>query len=178
MGDNSKGVKDDLEKQVSFLRGLGLKTAVNGAITSTKVKKPITLVKTKCPKPKSVLPVVSSTVSESSPVLVSSTEKNDPVIIIVRAVTLRYGVKEEEIWMENRGVRRISMTRQIVMYLLREVAGFSYPEVGRALHRNYLTVFYGCKVVEERRLQDSVLNKELEELEFQLVPLTKKVENF
>jgi chromosomal replication initiator protein len=65
---------------------------------------------------------------------------------ILLAVARYYGVKADDLKARSRH-KQIVEPRQIAMYLLREDAHLSTPEVGRLLNRDHTTVLHGIKQV-------------------------------
>ncbi len=65
---------------------------------------------------------------------------------------------------------RVTLPRQIAMYLLRHQGRLSYPEIGQRLRRHHTTALYACRRIKIRRGEDSrvaaaldLLEKDLEE---------------
>ncbi len=65
---------------------------------------------------------------------------------ILLAVGRYYGINSDELKGKSRH-KQIVVPRQIAMYLLREDAHLSTPEIGRQLHRDHTTVLHGLKQV-------------------------------
>lgn len=68
------------------------------------------------------------------------------------AVTLvcdAWNVKASELQARNR-TRRYTNPRQVLCYLLHEVVGLSYPEIGRMVHRDHSTVMSNVQAVRRR----------------------------
>ena len=65
---------------------------------------------------------------------------------VLLAVARYYGVKADDLKARSRH-KQIVEPRQIAMYLLREDAHLSTPEVGRMLNRDHTTVLHGIKQV-------------------------------
>lgn len=54
----------------------------------------------------------------------------------------------------RRGPAPLARKRQITMYLAREIANASYPDLGRCFRRDHTTIIYACRVVELRMSWD------------------------
>jgi chromosomal replication initiator protein len=86
----------------------------------------------------------------------------DPEMVI-DVVAKSFDVTKERIMARDRS-RQVALPRQIVMYLLREEAQISLPQIGKALGgRDHTTVMYGCDKVavlleEDARLRRQVVN--------------------
>ncbi len=72
-------------------------------------------------------------------------------IAIELAVTHVFGVAHGAITQDARGARRVSLARQVAMYLAHVSCGLSLTEVGRMFDRDRTTVAHGCLKVEMRR---------------------------
>jgi chromosomal replication initiator protein len=65
--------------------------------------------------------------------------------------------------------RQIALPRQIAMYLMREEANISLPQIGEALGgRDHTTVMYGCEKVTEMLEQDDRLRRQVIEIKERL----------
>ncbi len=68
---------------------------------------------------------------------------------ILKLVALEFNVKASELKSNNR-IRKLTIPRQIAMYLLRKHLLLSFPEIGRILGgKNHTTVLYGVSKVAE-----------------------------
>ena len=65
---------------------------------------------------------------------------------ILTAVARYFGVKTDDLKGRARN-KQIVVPRHIAMYLLREDAHLSSPEIGRLLNRDHTTVLHGLKQV-------------------------------
>lgn len=80
---------------------------------------------------------------------------------IIAAVASHFGVKEDELLGPRRS-RRISLPRQVAMYLLREETGESLPKIGQTLGgRDHTTILYGCERVAELLESDDRLRSQV-----------------
>lgn len=72
-----------------------------------------------------------------------------------KAICSRYGADMRDVYCAARGMAHVCHARQDIMLYLREVVGWSYPAIGRFLHRDHTSVIFGCKQsrqrIEERR---------------------------
>jgi chromosomal replication initiator protein len=80
---------------------------------------------------------------------------------IVRRVADAFGVTVDSIIGRDRS-RQIALPRQVAMYLLREEANISLPQIGDTLGgRDHTTVMYGCDKVAEMLEQDDRLRRQV-----------------
>jgi len=87
---------------------------------------------------------------------------------IVRKVADAFGIPLERILGRDRS-RQVALPRQIAMYLLREEANISLPQIGEALGgRDHTTVMYGCDKVAEMLEEDDRLRRQLIEIKEQI----------
>jgi chromosomal replication initiator protein len=84
---------------------------------------------------------------------------------IQSAVGAHFQVSVEDLVSHQRG-RRVMLPRQIAMYLSRTVASESYPSIAEKFGgRDHATVMHAVRVIEEKRLADSTLNRLVSTLE-------------
>ncbi|MBN1148364.1 MAG: chromosomal replication initiator protein DnaA [Anaerolineales bacterium] len=87
---------------------------------------------------------------------------------IVRRVADSFGVSVESMLGRDRS-RQIALPRQVAMYLLREEANISLPQIGNALGgRDHTTVMYGCGKVADMLESDDRLRRRVIEIKEQL----------
>ena len=87
---------------------------------------------------------------------------------IAHAVCAHFQVEIEDLKGRKR-TRNISLPRQVVMYLARELTNLSLQEIGRWLGgRDHTTVLFGIKKIEERMAQDPRLAQLLDRLKDRL----------
>lgn len=87
---------------------------------------------------------------------------------IVRRVADSFGVSVDSILSRDR-TRQIALPRQVAMYLLREEAHCSLPQIGEALGgRDHTTVMYGCDKVAEMLESDDRLRRQVIEIREQI----------
>jgi chromosomal replication initiator protein len=87
---------------------------------------------------------------------------------VVRTVADVFGVEMDRMIGRDRS-RQVAMPRQIAMYLLREEAHMSLPQIGEMLGgRDHTTVMYGCDKVADLLERDDRLRRQLVEIREQL----------
>lgn len=80
---------------------------------------------------------------------------------VLRAVADVFGVPVERLLSRDRS-REIALPRQIAMYLLREEANVSLPQIGEALGgRDHTTVMYACEKVGDLLERDDRLRRQV-----------------
>jgi chromosomal replication initiator protein len=83
---------------------------------------------------------------------------------VIRAVSDIFGVSEEQLLSRER-TREIALPRQIAMYLLREEANASLPQIGEVLGgRDHTTVMYACEKVGDLLERDDRLRRQVIEV--------------
>jgi len=83
---------------------------------------------------------------------------------VFKAVSSFYDIAIDKIKGESRR-KDLVKTRQITMYILRELVKLSYPAIGEVFNnKDHTTVMHSCKKIEEERSKDSVLNNEIESI--------------
>jgi len=83
---------------------------------------------------------------------------------VVRQVAEAFGVTVEEILGRDRS-RQVALPRQIAMYLLREEANASLPQIGQVLGgRDHTTVMYACEKVADMLERDDRLRRQVLEI--------------
>jgi chromosomal replication initiator protein len=85
------------------------------------------------------------------------------VSAIVKRVATAFGVTEKELLGTSR-LRGVLRSRQVAMYLTRELTGLSLPRIGAAFDRDHTTVLHACRKVAEEIASDAVLAKQVREL--------------
>jgi chromosomal replication initiator protein len=87
---------------------------------------------------------------------------------VVRRVADSFGVEANRLLGRERS-REVALPRQIAMYLLREEANYSLPQIGDALGgRDHTTVMYGCDKVADMLERDDRLRRQVIEIREQL----------
>jgi len=83
---------------------------------------------------------------------------------IVKTVAGFYNIEESSIYEKTRR-KEIVKPRQVVMYLLREDFGVSYPTIGQKMGgRDHTTVMHSCEKIKKDIKNDNLLIQELEQL--------------
>jgi len=87
---------------------------------------------------------------------------------VVQKVADVYGVPLERMLGRDRS-REVALPRQIAMYLLREVANISLPQIGQALGgRDHTTIMYGCDKVADLLERDDRLRRQVIDIRQQI----------
>jgi len=87
---------------------------------------------------------------------------------IVDAVACAYGLSSETLLGRDR-TREVALPRQIAMYLMREEANISLPQIGEALGgRDHTTVMYACDKVGDMIERDDRLRRQVIQLREQI----------
>jgi chromosomal replication initiator protein len=87
---------------------------------------------------------------------------------VVRRVADAFGVAADRLLGRERS-REVALPRQIAMYLLREEANYSLPQIGDALGgRDHTTVMYGCDKVADMLERDDRLRRQVIDIKEQL----------
>jgi chromosomal replication initiator protein len=69
---------------------------------------------------------------------------------IIRFVAHHYGVRVSDL--KGRSNRRsIALPRQVAMFLIREILGLSYPEIGKVFSKHHSTVIYAVDNINKTR---------------------------
>ena len=80
---------------------------------------------------------------------------------VVDVVASAFGISREKLMGRER-TREVALPRQVVMYLLREEANVSLPQIGEALGgRDHTTVIYACEKVADLIERDEHLRKQI-----------------
>lgn len=82
---------------------------------------------------------------------------------IVEATAKFYHLKVEDI-MGNKRTKNIALARQIVMYMMREILGYSHLKIAKFLDKHHTTVMYGIGEVEAQMTRDSEFHSEISTL--------------
>ncbi len=87
---------------------------------------------------------------------------------VIRKVADSFGISVEGILSRDRS-RQLALPRQVAMYLLREEANVSLPQIGEALGgRDHTTVMYGCEKIGELLEQDDRFRRKVLEIKERL----------
>ena len=88
---------------------------------------------------------------------------------VVSKVADFYGIDEESIYEKTRR-REVVRPRQVIMYVLREDFGVSYPAIGSKLGgRDHTTVIHSCEKIKREIVDDLELSKEIQDIRTLLV---------
>jgi chromosomal replication initiator protein len=80
---------------------------------------------------------------------------------VIRRVAEAFGVSVDHMLGRDRS-RQIALPRQVAMYLLREEANVSLPQIGAALGgRDHTTIMYGCEKVAELLEEDDRFRRQV-----------------
>jgi chromosomal replication initiator protein len=80
---------------------------------------------------------------------------------VIRKVAETFGVTVEALLGRDRS-RQVALPRQVAMYLLREEANVSLPQIGEALGgRDHTTIMYGCEKIAELLEQDDRFRRQV-----------------
>ena len=87
---------------------------------------------------------------------------------VITTVAEAYGVSMDRMLGRERS-QQVALPRQIAMYLLREEANISLPQIGEALGgRDHTTIMYGCSKVADLLERDDKLRRRVIEIREQL----------
>lgn len=87
---------------------------------------------------------------------------------LVRTVARSFGVSTEQLIGRDRS-RDIALPRQVAMYLLREDANVSLPQIGEVLGgRDHTTVMYACDKVADMMERDDLFRRKIVQIREQL----------
>jgi chromosomal replication initiator protein len=87
---------------------------------------------------------------------------------VLKMVSDAFGITVDQILARDRS-RSVALPRQIAMYLLREEAQISLPQIGEVLGgRDHTTVMYGCEKVADLLEQDDRLRRQVVDIRDQL----------
>lgn len=87
---------------------------------------------------------------------------------IVRRVADAYGVTIERLLGRDRS-QEVALPRQVAMYLLREEANISLPQIGKALGgRDHTTILYGCEKIADLVERDDHFRRQVVDIKEQI----------
>ena len=87
---------------------------------------------------------------------------------VLRTVANVFGVAVERILSRERS-QEVALPRQVVMYLLREEAQYSLPQIGETIGgRDHTTVMYACEKVADMLERDDRLRRQVIEIKDRL----------
>ena len=112
-------------------------------------------------------PISTQLVSTALADLLPQRSSIEPVQV-VSAVATAFGITNERLLGRDR-TREIALPRQVAMYLLREVANISLPQIGQALGgRDHTTVMYACDKVADLLERDDHFRRQVMQIREQL----------
>ena len=86
------------------------------------------------------------------------------VATIVKKITNYYGIDEQSIYEKTRK-KEIVKPRQVIMYILREECGISYPSIGEKLGgRDHTTVIHSCEKIKNEMKNSPMLTQEIDQI--------------
>ena len=113
------------------------------------------------------LPLTSQLVESALADLLPHRTEVQPVEIVSRVAEV-FGVTVERMLGRDRS-RQVALPRQIAMYLIRQEANISLPQIGEALGgRDHTTVMYACEKVADLLERDDRLRRQVIEIKEQL----------
>ncbi len=87
---------------------------------------------------------------------------------VVTAVAAAFGITNEQMYGRDR-TREVALPRQVAMYLLRDAANISLPQIGEAMGgRDHTTVMYACEKVADLIERDDRLRRQVLQLREQI----------
>ena len=90
--------------------------------------------------------------------------------LIQKVVAESFGVKPADLKSKRR-TKTVVLPRQVAMYLCRQLAGSSLPEIGNFFGgKDHSTVIHSCKTIEEKKEKDPDLKARIDMLTRQLRP--------
>lgn len=91
----------------------------------------------------------------------SKPNKNIPVSEVVKKISDYYEVDEQNIYKKTRK-KEVVRPRQVIMYILREDFGISYPSIGEKIGgRDHTTVIHSCEKIKNEIKTDGILDQEI-----------------
>ncbi len=73
------------------------------------------------------------------------------VQLILAIVVKNFGIDKDELYGPSRGHAKVSLARQVAMYLAHVICSVDHTEIGRVFGRDRTTVRHACHSVEDRR---------------------------
>lgn len=107
------------------------------------------------------LPITVETASQALADILAAKPEPPSVPVILEIVASYYDLAVKDLLGRSRS-RRISLPRQVTMYILREEAGLSFPQIGDELGgRDHSTVMHAYQKIAELMAQDDSLRREI-----------------
>jgi chromosomal replication initiator protein len=83
---------------------------------------------------------------------------------VVKVISDFYSIEEESIYEKTRR-KEVIKPRQIIMYILREEFGISYPSIGQKMGgRDHTTVIHSCEKIKNDIKEDQSLSQEISQI--------------
>lgn len=83
--------------------------------------------------------------------------------MILHEVAEFFSIPEEKITGKARG-KEVVLPRQVAEFLMREMAGMSYPEIGKVLNQHHTSVMYGIDKLTQSMLENDTLRDSITDL--------------
>ena len=96
-----------------------------------------------------------------------SEEDNINADKILKYISLRYGVKKEDISGAKRDAA-VKNARHISAFLMRDILGLTYKEIGTILNKHHSTIIESCQKMEEKLKKEERFSREIEEIQREL----------
>jgi chromosomal replication initiator protein len=106
-------------------------------------------------------PITLDTASQALASLIAAKPEPPSVPIILEIVANHYGLSLEELHGRSRS-RRVALPRQVAMYILREEANLSFPQIGGELGgRDHTTVMHAHEKIVNLIAQDDSIRRDI-----------------
>ena len=100
--------------------------------------------------------------------LLTSTASKGNGRLIVDMVAHHFNLSPEELIGKDK-TKKITLARQIAMYLMRQESNYSFAEIGKELgHRNHATILYGCQKITKEMTTNPQLQQNVLEIQEKL----------
>ena len=106
------------------------------------------------------IPLVTSCISD---LLSASGQVTVTPKMIIKKVSMKYGIDEKDILSEKRA-SNISQTRHICIYIMKKVLELSYPAIGKVFSKDHTTMMSSYKRIEKEIKNNSAFEIEINEL--------------
>ncbi|MDR2580533.1 MAG: ATP-binding protein [Fibromonadaceae bacterium] len=87
---------------------------------------------------------------------------------IANAVATSYGISLDILRQKGRGSKEVALTRQVAMYLMRDILKKSFDYIGKYFNRDNSTVIYACKSIAEKMQSEIPFRLEVERVRKEL----------
>ncbi|MBA4190113.1 MAG: hypothetical protein C0467_19185 [Planctomycetaceae bacterium] len=95
------------------------------------------------------------------------TSRGTTLDAIIKRVVAVFGVTEKTLFGPSR-LRNVLLSRQVAMYLARELVGMSLPRIGAAFGRDHTTVLHACRKIEDAVQTNAELSSRVRQLRGEL----------